>query len=115
VDIDRLQQAAGYLIGIHDFVAFGTPPQTKGTTFREVKKAGWKIDGDELTFEVVANAFLYRMVRRLVSYQIEIGRGELAVEQLPALLDGSSRSLVQGLAPPQGLTLEEVSYPEDEM
>jgi tRNA pseudouridine38-40 synthase len=111
--LSLLEQAAGYLVGIHDFVSFGTPPRPQGTTVREVKNAEWQSDGDEFTFEIIANAFLYRMVRRLVSYQVSIATGKNSLEDLPKLLTGHSAELVQGLAPPQGLALVEVNYPSN--
>jgi tRNA pseudouridine38-40 synthase len=66
----------------------------------------------ELAFEVVANAFLYRMVRRLVYIQVAIAQGRLD-EALPGkLLVSPPGRPVQGLAPACGLTLVEVYYPQ---
>lgn len=110
---EKLQQAARCLPGRHDFGAFGTPPRTGGSTERIVSQAGWQADGDQLIFEVVANAFLYRMVRRLVSTQVAVAQGSIALESMAAFLSGKSDGLVQGLAPPQGLYLVEVVYPPD--
>ena len=56
--VTLLEQAAGYLVGVHDFAAFGAPPRPEGTTIREVKRAVWQFDGDELAFDIIANAFL---------------------------------------------------------
>jgi tRNA pseudouridine38-40 synthase len=108
---EALQQAARLLPGRHDFGAFGTPPRTGGTTERIVSEAGWQVVGDQFTFEVVANAFLYRMVRRLVSVQVAIALGNIQPEAMAVYLAEESDGLVQGLAPPQGLFLVEVMYP----
>jgi tRNA pseudouridine38-40 synthase len=108
---EALQQAARYLPGRHDFGAFGTPPRAGGTTERIVSEAGWQLVGDQFTFEVVANAFLYRMVRRLVSAQVAIAQGNYPSEAMAAYLADKSAGLIQGLAPPQGLFLVEVIYP----
>jgi tRNA pseudouridine38-40 synthase len=109
LDIDRLQQAATHLVGIHDFSAFGTPPRAGGVTIRDVKQAGWHKHRDEFVFEILANAFLYRMVRRLVHVQVKIGLARLAPDAILTYLE--SGLLDQGVAPPQGLTLVEVIYP----
>ena len=114
VDLERLRQAAALLLGAHNFAAFGTPPRTGGTTKRNVQRAIWLDEADELIFEVVADAFLYRMVRRLVSLQVAIGQGLLKPEAVLSCLESGSPSLVKGLAPPQGLTLVEVIYPHAE-
>lgn len=106
-----LQQAASCLVGTHDFAAFGTPPRTGGSTIRTVFQAQWVGKDDELIFEIVADAFLYRMVRRLVHVQVEIGRGQDRVERILRYLETPPPSPLQGLAPAHGLTLVEVEYP----
>jgi tRNA pseudouridine38-40 synthase len=108
---EELQQAVRLLPGRHDFGAFGTPPRVGGTTERIVLEAGWQVAGDQFTFEVVANAFLYRMVRRLVSVQVAIAQGKLPPEAMAIYLSERSDGLIQGLAPSQGLFLVEVMYP----
>ncbi len=112
--VDRLRRAASLLAGTHDFAAFGTPPRTHGTTVRTVFEAGWQEDEAGLVFEIAANAFLYHMVRRLVYLQVRIGQGWLDAEAVVECFRAQDkRTLVKGLAPPQGLRLVEVSYPED--
>jgi tRNA pseudouridine38-40 synthase len=95
--------------GMHDFAAFGTSPRPGGSTLRTVTLAEWQQDGDEWTFEIQADAFLYRMVRRLVFGQVAVGQGRLEVE---ALLKGlrNRTKVPPGLAPASGLTLVEVRY-----
>ncbi len=114
IELERLQQAATFLAGIHDFGAFGTPPRTGGTTVRTVSRAAWLQERTDLIFEIVADAFLYRMVRRLVGLQVAIGQGVLQIESLHNLLKAAGSegtpSLVKPLAPPQGLYLVEVLY-----
>jgi len=114
-DLGQLQQAAKLLPGSHDFGAFGSPPGGRGSTVRHVYQADWaaKTDDQEngyLIFEIVGNAFLYRMARRLVSLQIQIGQGELEIEELTRCLESGEKKLVRTLAPPNGLSLIEVIY-----
>jgi tRNA pseudouridine38-40 synthase len=103
--------------GTHDFAAFGSPPRPGGSTVRTVMSARWNKQGDEWTFEIQADAFLYRMVRRLVYVQVAIGQARLTVEQLVRALDVPSdirdakqQKIPAGLAPASGLTLVEVRY-----
>jgi tRNA pseudouridine38-40 synthase len=114
VALESLQQVAGLLIGAHDFAAFGTPPRAGGSTMRTVYAADWVQDGSDLTFEVSANAFLYRMVRRMVFTQILVAQDRLAVQDFARRLQQVPQKIVQGLAPPQGLTLLAVVYPVEE-
>jgi tRNA pseudouridine38-40 synthase len=101
------------LIGIHDFVAFGTPPKKGGITIREIFWATWKDESGELVFEIAGNAFLYHMVRRIVSVQVEIGQGKRLPENLTNLLNGEIETPIGRLAPANGLTLVEVIYPPE--
>ena len=111
-DFDLLQAAAGELVGLHDFAPFGRATQPNGSTVREVRKACWQQQDDQLTFIVTANAFLYHMVRRMVFVQVGCGQGRLEPGITSrALKAPKAESKLQGLAPPQGLSLLTVSYP----
>ena len=105
----KLQQLAEIWVGDHDFAKFGSPPRTGGSTTRTVFDANWKQCEDEWYFEIKADAFLYHMVRRIVYAQITVGQGKITREDLTAAIEGSFE-LPSGLAPPNGLTLVEVSY-----
>lgn len=111
-DFDLLQAAASDLRGTHDFAPFGSATSPNGSTIREVQQARWQQQGERLAFEVTANAFLYHMVRRMVFVQVSIGQGKLDAGIISQVLQApQSQPVLQGLAPPQGLTLVEVSYP----
>jgi tRNA pseudouridine38-40 synthase len=113
VSLASLKISASYLIGMHDFTAFGSPPRKGGVTVREIFQVNWKDELGYLIFDIVGNAFLYHMVRRLVSFQVEIGQGIRKPEDLINLLNGETESAVVGLAPANGLTLVEVIYPSE--
>ncbi len=108
--MERMQQAADYLLGSHDFSPFGTSPRTGGTTIRDVVCAKWLMENDYLVFEIVANAFLFHMVRRLVSILVLVGQGVAEPDVVRRCLENRMPLPAKGLAPPQGLTLMEVSY-----
>lgn len=109
LQIDWMRSAALALIGAHDFCAFGTPTSESGATFREVFSAEWQQDGDEYQFDITANAFLYHMVRRITRTLVAIGQGEAPVNLFEEALETGELTLT-GLAPAEGLVLEEVSY-----
>ena len=103
--------------GTHDFAVFGSPPRAGGNTERTVIFAKWQKYGDEWIFEIQANAFLYRMVRKLVYAQVAVGQARLPAEVLLRALDENPevRQVAQdmipaSLAPASGLTLVEVRY-----
>jgi tRNA pseudouridine38-40 synthase len=115
--VDDLTPLAAIWPGTHDFTHFGSPPRAGGNTLRTVISAEWKSCGDEWIFEIEANAFLYRMVRKLVYAQVAVGQARLTTDVLAWALDGDpqKRIIAKGeipasLAPASGLTLVEVRY-----
>jgi len=110
VELHLINQAASHLIGEHDFGAFGSPPRLGGTTIRYVMDARWEPENDGLVFVITGNAFLYRMVRRIVSLLVEIGQGKIDLQMVDFFLQNASEKFVRGVAPAQGLTLVEVGY-----
>jgi tRNA pseudouridine38-40 synthase len=110
VDGNALIQTAGLFLGTHDFAAFGSPTRPKGTTVRMVTRTEWKKMPDgEWQFDVQANAFLYRMVRRLVFVQVSVTQGKVSIEEVQNAVEKQAK-LRSGLAPAHGLTLVEVTY-----
>ena len=110
VDEDALKQNANIFLGKHDFASIGSRTTPTGTTVRTVTKAEWKKMPDgEWQFEVRADAFLYRMVRRLVFVQVAVAQGRSSVEKIQHALSKQGM-LLAGLAPAHGLTLVEVTY-----
>lgn len=118
---DILTETAKLFLGTHDFSAFGSPTTPKGGTVRTVMKAEWsQSEEDEWHFEVQADAFLYRMVRRLVFVQVAAAQGKVSAERIFSSLENpvpagtKNGTLPAGLAPPQGLTLVDVAYTMNE-
>lgn len=106
---DLLSEAASLVIGSHDFAAFGTSPRRYGSTTRLVAKSQWSGERDQWTYDVLADAFLYRMVRRMVFGQVAVGLGKLKIETFRQAIE-RQRMFPAGLASPAGLTLVEVKY-----
>ena len=121
IDGNILANTASLFLGTHDFSAFGSPTTPRGSTVRTVMKSQWfqtRDAKDEWHFEVQADAFLYRMVRRLAFVQVAAAQGKASVETIarslaaPSSATRRSEMLPAGLAPAHGLTLVEVAYPE---
>ncbi|MCD6289378.1 MAG: tRNA pseudouridine(38-40) synthase TruA [Anaerolineae bacterium] len=109
LDEGRMNEAAKFLVGRHDFKAFGQPPQGENTV-RHISHAMWTRQGDTLWFDIRGDAFLRRMVRNLVGTLLRVGRGERPPEWVAEVLAGGDRSQSAPPAPACGLCLMEVSY-----
>ena len=109
---DVLIETAGVFLGQHDFVAFGSPSREQSSTVRTVMSSDWKRLEDEWQYEVRADAFLYRMVRRLVFVQVAVAQGRCSKETVVKALKRpqTKNEIPAGLAPAHGLTLVEVTY-----
>jgi len=113
LDIDRMNQAAQSLLGVHDFAAY-CKRRDGATTIRELQELSWMRDsGGRLSATVRADAFCHNMVRSLVGALIMIGEGTRPVDWAAEVLAAKVRSSWVNVAPARGLTLEQVAYPEE--
>lgn len=112
IDGEMLIKIARTFSGRHDFAAFGSPMRSDGSTVRNVMCSEWKRDGGEWLYEIQADAFLYRMVRRLVFVQVAVAQGRCSMEVVARALGKPQikKEIPAGLAPAHGLTLVEVTY-----
>jgi tRNA pseudouridine38-40 synthase len=111
LDIEVMQSAALECLGAHDFAAFTAPSESaRGSTTRVISRAGWSRAGSLLIFDIEGNAFLRRMVRRLVAAMVEVGQGRRTVEQFGECVTGARPGAVTVTAPARGLCLMKVRY-----
>lgn len=110
LDVAQMHDSAREFLGVHDFWAFTIGRETR--TWREVTDiAVWREDA-EVMVRVAGNAFLHRMVRRMVGTLARVGCGELNASDVRALLAPGPRAEAGPAAPAHGLTLIGVSYEE---
>jgi tRNA pseudouridine38-40 synthase len=112
-DSEKLELASKLIIGRHDFAAFGQAPIEGGHTRREVRRAEWSSEQDGLLFVIEADAFLYHMVRRTVAAMMSVGTGRTDLNKIQELLEDPTRRWEGAIAPPVGLVLEKVFYPDE--
>jgi len=125
IDFQSMATAARHFLGEHDFTTFAASTgseeddrerQMTRTIYRSewlrapVADAGDA--GEEWIYVVRGRSFLRHMVRNMVATLVDVGRGRLAPEALPGLLELKDRSRSGGTMPAQGLCLESVEYPD---
>ena len=112
-DIEAMNHAAATLLGRHDFSTFCRTRSETTNRVCDLRLARWVPEErpGNLTFEVEADRFLHGMVRALVATLLEVGRGRRPAD-LAALLAERDRRAAGPAAPPHGLILDRVDYPD---
>jgi tRNA pseudouridine38-40 synthase len=113
LDAERMHLAAQDLLGRHDFSAFRAAGCQASTAIREITSISVARDGENIVLEVTANAFLQHMVRNITGTLVAIGIGDDSANSLQAVLASKDRKKGGVAAPPHGLTLVDVAYPDD--
>ena len=113
LDTERMHAAAQQLRGEHDFSAFRAAGCRANTADRNISHIAVAREGDWVTLTVSANAFLQHMVRNITGTLVAVGLGEQSVAWLAEVLESLDRKQGGIAAPPHGLTLVSVDYPDD--
>ena len=125
-DVARMQEAAQYLVGEHDFKSFCSVHTQALTTTREITAIEvWErpceeeraaelvtqpapqrgVSPREIVIRVSGTGFLYNMVRIIAGTLMEVGRGAIEPEEIREILKACDREKAGPTAPPEGLTL----------
>jgi tRNA pseudouridine38-40 synthase len=122
--VDRMQAAAGRVIGAHDFTSFaasdpdaamrhgedGEGERKSAGSVRTIFESEWREEGDLLIYRVRGDGFLQHMVRNLVGTFVDAGRGRLEPEDIGRILEARARSAGGATSPARGLFLDSVEY-----
>lgn len=127
LDMEKMNKAASYLIGEHDFSCFEKTGGNNTTSICTVTEAVWKTyrpthaelmgapysDGDYIVFRIKANRFLRNMVRAVVGSLIEVGRGKKEPEWIAGLIASGTRSDAGQSVPGKALFFSGAAYPQE--
>jgi len=112
LDAERMHRAAQHLVGEHDFSTYRAVACQAHSPVRTIHAIQVQRHGDLIVLEVRANAFLQHMVRNIVGVLLPIGEGEQPTDWTQTLLNYRDRTKGGITAPPDGLSLIEVGYPD---
>lgn len=110
LDLARMQQAAGHLLGRRDFSAFRAAECQAKSPVRQLARLEIRKRGDLLVFDLEADAFLHHMVRNIVGCLVYVGKGKHPPQWLAEVLQGRDRRLAAPTFAPDGLYLRRITY-----
>ncbi|HLB71962.1 MAG: tRNA pseudouridine(38-40) synthase TruA [Candidatus Methanoperedens sp.] len=109
LDFDKIKDAASIFSGSHDFRNFATPEPGKPTAC-DIRKISIQKHGEWIYLDIVANRFIWHMVRKIATALKLIGKGEKDRDWLERMLDCSISDRLEPQGP-HGLILMDVRYP----
>lgn len=112
LDIMRMQKAATYLVGEHDFKSFCSVKAVVESTVRTIYTVDVEQREEEITIRVCGNGFLYNMVRIIAGTLLEVGKGRWEPEKVKEMLESKDRCAAGPTAPAHSLTLVKYEFLE---
>ncbi|MBO6090568.1 MAG: tRNA pseudouridine(38-40) synthase TruA [Lachnospiraceae bacterium] len=112
LDVNKMDEAAEYLVGEQDFKSFCSVKTQAETTFRKIYSADVFHDGDDIVIRVSGAGFLYNMVRIIAGSLMDVGMGKYEPLHIKEVLEGTDRTLAGPTAEACGLTLIGIEFPD---
>jgi tRNA pseudouridine38-40 synthase len=110
LNVERMQQAASYLIGEHDFSSFRATTCQAKTPIKQMHEISFQRHGNLIIVTLRASAFLHHMVRNMMGSLIVVGAGNQEPEWMQEVLSTCDRSIAAPTFMPDGLYLAKVDY-----
>ncbi len=110
LDVERMREAAQYLLGEHDFSAFRAAECQAKSPIKNLAQLDITRQGDRIIFDLTAGAFLHHMVRNIVGCLVYVGKGKHPPQWVQQVLQGRERSLAAPTFAPDGLYLRRITY-----
>jgi tRNA pseudouridine38-40 synthase len=112
LDVKKMQEAAQILFEYEDFASFCKYNHDAKTTLCKIKRAEWVEMPGQLNFIISADRFLRNMVRAIVGTMVELGKGQISLDNFREIIEAKDRQAAGFSSPASGLFLAEVHYPE---
>ena len=111
LDLAKMRAAAKLFIGKHDFRSFaGTRSYEMASNVRTLTRCDLKKSGEQLTFIIEGDGFLYKMCRGIVGTLVQVGQGKIPLAKVADILASRDRRVAGMTAPAHGLVLWKVFY-----
>ena len=110
LDEEKMNEAAQYLVGEHDFKSFKASGTSSKSSVRTIYDAKVTRSGELVTIELTGNGFLYNMVRIIAGTLVDVGTNKIQPKDVKNILDAKDRLKAGKTLPPTGLYLVKVEY-----
>lgn len=110
LNVGAMNEAAGHLLGPHDFSSFGRLPDAEATPTRNLFELEVRRTGQLIRIKARANAFIHQMVRSLVGTLLQVGEEKTSPTEMGSILAAKDRAAAGPVAPAHGLCLVSVEY-----
>jgi len=110
LDVTKMQEAAQYFVGEHDFKSFCQVHAQVDSTVRTVYEMKVYEEGTDVVIRVTGGGFLYNMVRIMAGTLMEVGQGKRAPEEIAEIIEAKDRAAAGPTAPAHGLMLVKYEF-----
>ena len=110
LNVEKMQEAAKYFEGEHDFKAFKSSGTSGKNSVRTIYKAEVKTDGERILIELTGNGFLYNMVRIISGTLLDVGLEKIEPSEIEDIINSKDRTKAGKTLPAHGLYLVKVNY-----
>ena len=110
LNVEKMQEAAKYFEGEHDFKAFKSSGTSGKNSVRTIYKAEVRTDGERILIELTGNGFLYNMVRIISGTLLDVGLGKIEPSEIEDIINSKDRTRAGKTLPAHGLYLVKVNY-----
>jgi tRNA pseudouridine38-40 synthase len=112
LDVEKMNEACKVLFAYTDFSCFSKSNTQTKTNNCKIMQANWEQIDNGLIFTITADRFLRNMVRAVVGTLMEIGKGNIEIEDIHKIIESKNRSKAGFSVPAKGLFLSNIEYPQ---
>ena len=110
LDEKKMNEAAKFLIGEHDFKSFKASGTSSKSSVRTIYSASVERKDERVYIKLTGNGFLYNMVRIIAGTLVDVGIGKIKPEDIKKIIEAKDRLKAGKTLPAQGLYLLNVEY-----
>lgn len=113
LDFNKLNEAARQIMQYEDFTSFSKRNTQVKTFLCKIENSEWKVEGNKMVYQVIANRFLRGMVKGLVGTMLRVGSGKISTNEFLEIIESKDCTNADFSPPSKGLFLISVNHNMD--